>query len=144
MNFINYMTDYNPWQEMEQIQREVNRIFEGVPMRGRTVFPMVNIWTDTNMAVLTAELPGVTSENIHLSVMENNLTIEGKRERETLAQNSVLHRQERRFGDFKRSIRLPFAVEADKIEAKFNNGCLIVNLPRAEEDKPRKITIKAS
>jgi HSP20 family protein len=103
----------------------------------------MNVWTNEDSAVATAELPGVRTEDIEVSVENNTLTLRGSRQGDELAEGAIYHRRERRCGSFTRSFRLPFNVEGEKVEATFENGVLSIYLPRAEADRPRKIAIKA-
>jgi HSP20 family protein len=131
---------------MERLRREVDRLFSDWPARsGWTVarsFPAMNVWTDENTAVVTAELPGVAAEDIDIAVENDTLTVRGIRKPEEL-EGVTFHRRERRFGRFSRSFRLPFQVDAGKVQAEFKDGVLNILLPRAEADKPRKIEITA-
>ena len=135
------------WREMEELRRDMNRLFGDVPRESRwraaPEYPAMNVWTDENNAVLTAELPGVKPEDIDISVEDELLTLRGNRQREELEEGMTYHRRERRFGPFSRTFRLPFRVEADAVEATFQNGILGVVLPRAEADLPRKIAVKS-
>lgn len=142
-----YRGNWRPaYREMERLRRDMDRLFADWPARsGWTVsrsYPAMNVWTDENAAVVTAELPGVAPEDIEISVENDTLTVRGTRKQEDL-EGVTFHRRERRFGSFKRSFRLPFQVEAAKVIAEFNDGVLNIKLPRAEADKPRKITISA-
>jgi HSP20 family protein len=132
---------------MDRLRREMNRLYtDWSAEAGQTVapgYPAMNIWTDDNNAVVTAELPGVSLESIEISVEDDTLTLRGDRQREEPEQGATYHRRERRFGSFVRSFRLPFRVDAEKVDATLRNGVLCVSLPRAEEDRPRRITIKA-
>jgi HSP20 family protein len=103
----------------------------------------MNIWTDENSAVLTAELPGVKVEEIDVSVENELLTLRGGRQPDEPQEGVKYHRRERRFGPFSRTFRLPFRVEPDTVEATFENGVLNVVLPRAQEDLPRKISVSS-
>jgi len=141
-----YLTDFwrqvDPWQEAERIQKEMNRMFNGVSESGMDTCTPINIWANNQEAIVTSELPGLDVKDIHLSVKDNVLTIEGTRPELDVPKESTIHRLERGSGPFKRMIRLPFAVEPAKIQAKFDAGCLNVTLPRADSDKPKKIEIK--
>ena len=106
-------------------------------------YPAMNVWTDENNAVLTAELPGVKPEEIDIAVENELLTLRGGRQRQEPEDGQTYHRRERRFGPFSRSFRLPFRVEADAVQATFENGVLNVVLPRAEADMPRKIAVQS-
>ncbi len=135
------------WREMDRLRREMNRLFQEWPTQARWVdapaFPAMNVWTNEDSAIATAELPGVKIEDIEVSVENDTLTLRGSRQPEELAEGATYHRRERRCGAFTRSFRLPFRVEGEKVEATFENGVLRIYLPRAEADRPRKIAIKA-
>jgi len=105
-------------------------------------YPAVNIWTKEDELVVTAELPGLTPEGIDLSVLGDTFTISGSRKEEELPENAQYHRNECVSGDFSRTIRLPFVVDAEKVEAVYEKGVLKVTLVRAESDKPHKINVK--
>lgn len=134
-------------RELDRLRREVNRLFTDWPARANwsaaPSFPAMNVWSDENSAVLTAELPGVSIKDIDISVERDTLTLRGQRQPEEMEGGVTYHRRERRFGGFHRTFRLSFQVDADKVEAEFKNGVLSILLPRAEADKPKKIAIKA-
>jgi len=138
----------SPWREVERLRREMDRVYGETPRRGgwsvAPEYPAMNIWTDENNAILTAELAGVKSEDIDISVENELLTLRGSRQPEEPEEGMTYHRRERRCGSFSRTFRLPFQVDADAVEATLENGMLNVVLPRAEADKPRKIAVKAS
>jgi HSP20 family protein len=92
---------------------------------------------------LKAELPGFSKDDVQVEMRENTLTLTGKRTRDSEAKDSRYHRVERVYGVFKRSIRLPAAVNADKAEAIFKDGVLTLTLPKAEPVKPKPISISA-
>jgi HSP20 family protein len=135
------------WQEMDHLQREMNRLFESVYGEGNRVvsgYPAMNIWTNPESAVVTTELPGVSPENIDISIVGETLTLTGERQPEQLPEGARYHRQERGYGKFTRSVQLPFQVDAEKVDARFEKGVLHISLPRAEADKPKKIQVKAA
>ncbi|MBN1262309.1 MAG: Hsp20/alpha crystallin family protein [Anaerolineae bacterium] len=145
---MTWLRTYRPgsmWREMDRLQREMNRLFADfpkqwtAPVRG---YPAMNVWTNEEGAVVTSELPGCSPENIDISVVGDTLTITGAVEPEELPEEAQYHRRERSCGTFTRSFRLPFAIDPTKVDAIFNNGVLHIELPRAEEDKPRKIKVK--
>ncbi|MBI1879549.1 MAG: Hsp20/alpha crystallin family protein [Chloroflexi bacterium] len=138
----------NPWRELERMQREMDRVFAnfyGAP-RFQTApsFPAMNIWTNQESAVITAELPGVNPEDIDISVVGETLTLTGSRQPEELKEGEKYHRRERGQGKFTLTFQLPFPVEAEKLDAIFDKGVLHISLPRAEADKPKKIAIKTA
>jgi HSP20 family protein len=135
------------WHEMDRLQSEMNRLFEVYypnRLRQAPAYPALNVWTSDEALNVTAEVPGVSPDDIEISVVGDTLTLSGTRQPETLDENARYHRQERSYGNFTRSLQLPFPVEVDKVEATFHDGVLMVAMPRAEEDKPRKITVKSA
>ena len=139
------------WREMDRLQREMNRLFEDYsPMRARSApsYPALNVWSNEEGLLVTAEVPGVSPEDIEVNVIGETLTLSGVRKPEELPaglkEGVRYHRQERGYGKFSRTLQLPFPVSVPKIEATFKHGVLNVRLPRAEEDKPRKIAVKSA
>ena len=134
------------WREMERLRREMNRLFRNWPTQARwgtaPGYPAMNVWTDENSTIVTAELPGVILEDIDISVEDGTLTLRGNRQPDEV-EGVTYHRQERRYGSFLRTFRLPFRVDPEKVEATFKTGVLNIALPRAEADKPKKIAIRA-
>ena len=108
------------------------------------VFPAVNIWQGEEGVALTAELPGIDPADIDISLKDNVLTVSGERRAPDIAEGARWHRNERGYGKFSRAIRLPFAASDDKVEARMANGVLRIAVGRPEEDKPKKIEIKAA
>lgn len=110
-------------------------------MTGRGVYPPINVFEKEGDLVLVAELPGIKKEELILEVRENILRLAGAR---IIKQDGDYsrHRQERKGLKFDRSIKLPFRIEGEKIQAEYSNGLLVVLLPRAESDKPKQIAIK--
>ena len=135
------------WQEMDQLQREMNRLFDS-SSRGRVVsapsYPAINIWTNDEGMLISAEMPAVHPNDINIDVNADALSISGDRKPDEVAKEAIFHRRERSYGSFSRTIQLPFMVDTNKVEANFRDGVLMISLPRAEADKPKKITIKSS
>ncbi|MBS1992338.1 MAG: Hsp20/alpha crystallin family protein [Cyanobacteria bacterium SZAS LIN-2] len=146
--FLQRIADNGLWsslREMERVQQQLNRLLasDGSPSDGQADFPPLNVWTNENGVIVTAELAGVSTESIELSVLHDTLTIRGSRQPEVLAEGQSWLRQERGHGQFSRTLRLPFAVESDGVQAHFRDGVLQITLPRAESEKPRKIAVSA-
>jgi HSP20 family protein len=80
----------------------------------------------------------------NLSLQEDVLTLAGKREPKLQEQNPNWQRRERAYGTFSRTVQLPFRVDPDKVQARFNNGILEIELQRLEADRPKKIEIRAA
>ncbi|HQE93349.1 MAG TPA: Hsp20/alpha crystallin family protein [Anaerolineae bacterium] len=137
-----------PWDELERLRREMNQVFANFPVlseaRITPGYPAMNVWTNENGAVITAELPGIDPAELDIAVVENTLTLSGERKPLELGEGEVYHRRERGYGKFTRSFQLPFNVEAGNVQAVYEKGVLQITLPRAEADKPRKIAVKAA
>ena len=114
------------------------------PRAPQPVFPAVNVWQGEEAVAITAELPGIDPGDIDISVKDNVLTLSGERKAPDVPAGARWHRKERGYGRFTRSIRLPFVAGDDQVEARMINGVLRIVIGRPEEDKPRKIEIKAA
>jgi HSP20 family protein len=107
-----------------------------------THFPAVNVWEDGETLVVEAELPGLKLEDLEIFVTGNNqLTLKGERKVDA-PEKGLRHRQERGFGKFVRTLTLPFAVDANNVDARFENGVLQIKLAKHESAKARKIVVK--
>jgi len=129
---------------MDHLQRDMNRLFnQYYPTRLRTAsnYPAINIWTNEDGLFVSAEMPGVRVEDIDISVDGDTLTISGERGSDEVPEGAHFHRKERGFGKFSRTIQLPFAVNAEKVEASFKDGVLNITLPKVEAEKPKQISI---
>jgi len=144
------LTRWNPWAptvwgSFNQLQNEVNRIFERYD-NGRqesAPFPALNLWENENGYHLEAELPGIELEDLDITVTgPNQLTLKGQR-KATELKDSAAHRQERIFGSFARTLTLPTSINAEKVDARLENGVLKLDLPKHEDAKPRKIAVKS-
>jgi HSP20 family protein len=111
-------------------------------MRGEEYVPTFNFYEKEGKYYLTAELPGVSKDDISVNIDNNVLTITGKKESEREEEEANYYLKESSFGSFSRSIRLPAEVEEDKVEATFKDGVLKLVMPHKEEAKARKIDIK--
>ncbi len=138
------MWPVNMFEELEDMRREMERWFDVLPGEGRLVYPPVNVWTNENGAIVTAEVPGLEPQSLDVSVKQNLLTIAGERKPDENDEKVSYHRRERGYGKFSRTVRLPFEVEAGGVKARYVNGVLRVELPRSEASKPRKIAIEAN
>jgi HSP20 family protein len=137
------------WRELQQLQSEMNRVFqrwgeEGIRGLGAPSYPPVNVWDEDDAVNVQAELPGMRLEDLEIYVTGNNqLTLKGERKPPATAKGAVQHRQERGFGSFVRVLPLPYAVDSNQVEARLDNGVLLVKLPKHEAAKPRKIVVKS-
>ena len=133
------------WQEIDQLQSEMNRLFDAASKRRMfniPAYPAVNIWVNKDGQIISAEMPGVHPEDLDIDVTGDALSISGVRKPDEVAKEARYHRRERNYGSFSRTVQLPFMVDTNKVEASFKNGVLLITLPRAEADKPKKIAVK--
>jgi HSP20 family protein len=134
---------FDPFLELRRMQGEMNRLLSGFGTATARDFPPINIWLGDNSVVVTAELPGVTRDDVALNLQDDVLTLEGKREPKQQHENLNWQRRERSYGNFSRVVQLPFRVDPEKVQARFNNGVLEIELERLEADRPKKIEIRA-
>jgi HSP20 family protein len=132
--------DYDPLREMLRLLETV----AGKTLRepGPGVFPPMNVTQDEDNFYLRAEVPGVKPNELSISVMGNRVLLAGKREIQREHELVSYHRKERAEGAFSRTVPLPMAVEAERVEAKYADGILTVTLPKTEEAKPRQIAVR--
>jgi len=142
--------DYrSPWEEFERLRRQVDLLSSGLSeghegMTGAGVFPLMNVTEDAEKYYVRAELPGIKAGDIEISVTGNTLSLAGERKIPEEKNNVRYHRRERESGKFSRIITLPAQINTTKVEAHSAEGILTVTLPKADEAKPRQITIQAT
>jgi len=107
----------------------------------RTWLPAVDIYEGDQAFVATADLPGMSKDDIDVSIEDNVLTVSGERKLDQETDSGTFRRIERSYGSFRRSFTLPRGVEAAKVEATFAEGVLTLNIPKSDIAKSRKITI---
>ncbi len=144
-----FLTTRSPIGNLFNLHSEMGRTFEDLfeSREGRTDAgdtpwrPSVDISETDNSFEVRAELPGVTESDVHVSVIDNVLTIKGEKRQEAETEDKNYHRVERRYGSFQRTFTLPRNVESTAITAKFGDGVLRVTIPKAEEAKQTHIPI---
>ncbi|MEM9293283.1 MAG: Hsp20/alpha crystallin family protein [Acidobacteriota bacterium] len=109
---------------------------------GRAWRPAVDIKETADFVSLAVELPGLTKEDVEVSIENQTLTLSGERKFEKDVKEESYHRVERSYGRFSRSFTLPRDVRSEEIEARFQNGLLEITLPKVEEAKARRIDIQ--
>jgi HSP20 family protein len=136
---------WDPFREMTQVQNRFDRLWGSVLAdRQESWLPAVDVYDSKDAVVLKAELSGMDPGDIQIEVEDNVLTIKGERKFEEKIDEGRYYRVERRFGSFERSLALPQGVRPDDIQADYEDGILVVRVPKAEEEKPRKIEVKAA
>jgi len=131
----------DPFEEYRRMQSELNRMLDRMPAARAEEFPPMNIWTGEEGIVVTIMIPGVEEGDVEITLQEDTLTIKGVRRPSDEGEGVTYHRRERSFGEFARSIVLPYRVDADKADAMFDGGVLGIRLARPEEDRPQRIKI---
>lgn len=137
----------NPWRELDTLSNRLNEMFGDfpTPSESGTWLPAVNVEETSDELLLTAELPGMTRDDIELEMENNILTIRGEKRdvRKEGDESKKYHLWERRYGTFQRSFTLPRTVKAEEIDAEFVDGVLHVRLPKVAEAKSRRIAIRS-
>lgn len=141
----------SPEFPMTRLRDEFDRLFDdfrdlpgelGFRFLGRPGFPAVNLWEDDRNLYAEAEVPGLKMSDLEVFVLNDELTIKGERP-EKPEQGTSYHRRERGVGKFSRVVRLPFEVDAQRVEATLRDGVLTVTLPKSPAVLPRKIEVKS-
>jgi HSP20 family protein len=142
----------SPFFELNSLQDRMNQLFNQ-PFGGfenfgfeqqlapESFLPPVDISEDDHNITLLAEIPGVKQEDLNITLENNVLTISGERKFKEEEKKENFHRIERRYGKFTRSFTLPATVDAEKVNATFENGLLNITLAKREEFKAKQITI---
>lgn len=149
------MAEWNPWNGMEALRREIDRAFENVgfrtepffrtaflPGRAARRYPLINLHEDRDTLYVEALAPGIDPNSLELSMTRNVLTITGEKRRlPGDVEPEALHRSERAAGRFVRTVELPVEVDANQVQAQYTHGLLVVTLPKAEKVKPKQISV---
>jgi HSP20 family protein len=141
------ITPWRPIREIEDWERHLEDFFGKplwrLPTDERGWMPAVDIFEKDDKFVVKAELPGMKDEDIDVSVTGDTLVIKGEKKTESEEKEADYYRCERTYGSFYRSIPLPATVDANKIEADFEDGVLEVSLHKSAEVKPKKVAVSA-
>jgi HSP20 family protein len=141
MKLMQYQRPSVAWPtfgRLANLQDELDRLFES-PLTGWA--PALDVHEDKDSFSIRVELPGMKREDIEVSLQDGALVISGERKEEKVTEGTEVHRQERFYGRFSRALTLPSAVAGDKVKAQYKDGILTVTLPKAEEAKPKAITV---
>ena len=138
----------DPFRDLWTFRSAMERLFDeavGQPGTALGLFgpPAIDLFQTADDVVIKASLPGVNAGDLNISVTGDVLTLRGEVQEEQETEAIQFHMKERRSGNFTRSIALPAAVVADKADAQFEDGILTLRLPKAEEVKPKTITVRA-
>ena len=143
------LTPWKPAHELSSLRREMDKLFEDFFGESNSFLPEAGKWvpavdvseTDKNV-IVKAEVPGMDTKDIEVTMQGDLLVIKGEKKEEQEEKKENFHRIERRRGTFARAIKMPVAVDADKITAKYKKGILTVTLPKKEEGRAKQIEVK--
>lgn len=142
---------WEPVRELNSLQQEMNRLFStffDTPTTAnggsyaRRWIPAMDLVESGDEYVLTADLPGLSQEDINIEFEDNVLTVSGERKSENSERKEGYFRLERASGAFSRSLTLPEGVDADAVKATFDKGVLEIRIPKPEQRKPKKVAIQ--
>jgi len=142
---------WQPVREMVTLRDAMDRLFDeaftrpwGLTDGGRlAAVPSVDMFETENDVVIKAVLPGMKAEDVDINVTGEMLTIKGETKEKNEIKEKAYHIREQRWGSFERSLVMPTTVLSDKAKAEFEDGILTITLPKAEQVKPKTITVKA-
>ena len=130
---------YRPFNLLEEVEAMARELFDS----GRASFPTgLDVYREKDELVVKAELPGIKKKDLDISLEDDLLTIKAEKKQEEVTEDATYYISERRFGQYSRTIALPFHVDAEKISATFKNGLLEMRLPRADKAETKRIEIK--
>ena len=150
------MAEWNPWQTLEALRREIDHVFDDngsrsepsfraafLPGRAARRYPLINLYEDKEAVYVEALAPGVDPSTLNLNVQGNTLSISGEKRRVAgEVKPEAFHRSERATGKFVRHIELPVEVDENKVQADYKHGLLNVTLPKTEKAKPKQIAVQ--
>jgi len=140
--------ELSPFSALRDIENQFGRLFSELnrdyDVFGRVWSPTVDLKETDDAYTLEADLPGLKKEDIDLIVVDNVVTVKGSRKHEAETKDKGYHRIERRYGTFERSFEIPGGFDAEKVNAKYEDGVLKVTLPKREETKPKQIEVKVN
>jgi len=142
------ITKYDPFRDILDLRREMDRLIDrsfgstGVSWSSNWDLPLDVVEND-NEYVVKASLPGIKSDDIEITYNDRMLTISGEVKGDEEKKDQRYHVRERWFGKFSRSVQLPASIKADEISADYEAGVLTLRMPKTEEMKPRRITVKS-
>lgn len=146
------LIQWRPFREIARLRQEMDRLWDEYFGPGRralqpleeTWVPAVDVAESADKITVKAEIPGLEPKDIEISMVGDTLTIKGEKKVEREEKEENYHLIERSYGSFSRSMKMPAAVDPDKVEATYKNGVLTIILPKKEEVKPKTIEIKTA
>jgi HSP20 family protein len=137
---------FEPLRELESMHDKIQRYFDDFSNFGFTFTdnfnPRIDIFDNEQTFSVVAEIPGIKKENLKITLQDNILTIEGEKKKEDEVKEKNYYRSERVFGSFKRCFTLPAEVDSEKVDAKFEDGILMINLKKLEPKQKNEKVIE--
>ena len=133
---------YRPFSLLDEVEAMARKMFDGEkPLFSTGLLHSLDVYREKDDLVVKAELPGIKKKELDISLEDDMLTIKAEKKQEEVTDDADHYISERRFGQYSRTIKLPFNVDAEKISTTFKNGLLEMRLPKAEEARPKHIDI---
>jgi HSP20 family protein len=140
-----YVTKCNPDRGLVTLNNDLQGFFKGFGLDSEALdtvwYPSVDVAETEQVYELKAEIPGLKKEDVKLTLEDNVLTLQGERKEEAENRKKNIQISERVYGRFQRSFRLPREVKAENIKAAYKDGVLTVEIPKAEQSKPKEIAV---
>ena len=141
-----FMSRWEPLRDLMSLQNEMSRLVDALQPGDLsngdgTWAPVLDLVEQDDSFLIEVDLPGVRSEDVDVTLDQNLLTVRGERKTSSIVTEDNVRRSERRYGSFLRTISLPSHVDAEGIQAEFEDGVLRITVPKAEQAKPRKIKV---
>lgn len=138
----------SPFGDFDRVRREMLRLLDATNGEfandvSAGVFPPLNVTQDDDNFYVRAEIPGIDPKALQISALRNRVSLAGKRELPKEHERTSYHRKERAEGSFNRTFTLPTFIDAERVDARYTDGILTLTLPKAEEAKPRQITVRS-
>jgi len=139
---------WEPEREMMTLREAMDRLFDGAFTRPLSLTesghgPALDLYQTDDDVVVKAALPGMKADDVQINITGDVLSIKGEMKEKNETKEKNYHIREQRWGSFERSVMLPTSVVSDKAKAEFEDGILTITLPKAEEVKPKIVTVKA-
>ncbi|HEY5902249.1 MAG TPA: Hsp20/alpha crystallin family protein [Anaerolineales bacterium] len=141
------LTRWEPAREMMTLREAMDRLFDDAFTRPlgfarENGTPAIDMYQTADDVVVKAAIPGFKAEDVEINVTGDVLTIRGEMRQDEESNEKSWQMREHRWGSFERSVMLPTEVTADQAQAEFEDGVLTITLPKAEESRPKTITVK--
>jgi HSP20 family protein len=138
---------WDPVREVAAMHTELSRLMNGLfeggngTRQAQSWVPAVDVWETDDAIVYAFDLPGVAQDEISVEAENGALTVTATRSSQLSSEGQGIHRAERRFGTFTRTVGLPQGISDESIEASYTNGVLEIKVPKPEQPKPKRIEV---